>query len=67
MKRTDENIQENMIRKIKSIMREQSTKKLTVHRQYLPEIFDANLFEIYEGLPIIKPYVEKFFRYLKEC
>ena len=62
MKSPDKSILEKAIRKLRSIMSEQSIKKLTIQRQYLPEIFDADLLEVYEGLPILKPLVENYFR-----
>ena len=57
----DDNL-EKAVRKIESIMREQSVNKLKIQRQDLPEIFDAHLLEIYEDFPILKPFVEKHFR-----
>ncbi|UCC20872.1 MAG: roadblock/LC7 domain-containing protein [Promethearchaeota archaeon] len=61
MKPIDIGLLERAIRKIKSIMRKQSVNKLTIQRQYLPEIFDDNLLEIFEGLPVLNPSVKKFF------
>ncbi|MFW9874858.1 MAG: roadblock/LC7 domain-containing protein [Candidatus Thorarchaeota archaeon] len=61
MKSIDNKILEKAFKKIKSIMSEQSVNKLTIQRKYLPEIFDAELLEIFEGLPVLKPSVEKFF------
>lgn len=42
--------------KIESIFKEQSVNQITMHRKYLPEIFDADLLEISEsdGLPTLK-------------
>ncbi|MFX0037041.1 MAG: roadblock/LC7 domain-containing protein [Candidatus Hermodarchaeota archaeon] len=52
---------EEAINEIESIMRKKSVNKLTIERKYLFEIFDHDLLEIYEGLPIIKPFVELYF------
>ncbi|MFW9970676.1 MAG: roadblock/LC7 domain-containing protein [Candidatus Odinarchaeota archaeon] len=60
MKSIDKKILEKAFKKIISTMRNQSINKLTIQRQYLPEIFDADLLEIYEGLPALKPSVEKY-------
>ncbi len=45
------------IKKIESIFKEQSVNQITIHRKYLPEIFDADLLEISDsdGLPTLKP------------
>lgn len=45
------------ITKINSIMKKESVHELTIHRQYLQEIFDARLLEIsnLDGFPIFKP------------
>lgn len=50
---------EEGIVKIKFIMKEQSTDELTIHRQYLLEIFDRGLLKIPEkdGYPTFKPEV----------
>ncbi len=47
---------EKAIIKIESIFKEQSVNKITMHRKYLPEIFDADLLEISDsdGLPTLK-------------
>ncbi|MHA2185277.1 MAG: roadblock/LC7 domain-containing protein [Promethearchaeota archaeon] len=55
-------ILKNAIKKIYSIMHEQSVNELTIQRQYLPEIIDTNLLEIHDGLPALKPFVENAFR-----
>ncbi|MFX1390015.1 MAG: roadblock/LC7 domain-containing protein [Promethearchaeota archaeon] len=62
MNSPDKNILQESFQKIRSIMHEQSVKKLTIQRQYLPEIFDDELLDIYEGLPVIKPYLVNYFR-----
>ena len=47
---------EKAIKKIESILEEQSVNKITIQKQYLPEIFDADLLEISnkDGFPKIK-------------
>jgi predicted regulator of Ras-like GTPase activity (Roadblock/LC7/MglB family) len=62
MNSPDKNLLKESFQKIRSIMSEQSVKKITIQRQYLPEIFDDELLDIYEGLPIIKPYFVNYFR-----
>ncbi len=44
------------INKIESIFKEQSVNQITMHRKYLPEIFDGDLLEISDsdGLPTLK-------------
>jgi len=44
------------INKIESIFKEQSVNQITMHRKYLPEIFDADLLENSDsdGLPTLK-------------
>ena len=55
---------EKAMDKIFSIFQEQNTDKITIQRQYLPEIFSSNLLEISknDGLPIIKQFVLQSFR-----
>lgn len=46
-------------KKIKSIMKTESINELTIERQYLPEIFGADVLEISkdDGLPVLEPFV----------
>jgi len=57
------NLIDGGITKIKFLMKEQSTDELTIHRQYLLEIFDQGLLVISEkdGYPTFKPEVRNIF------
>ncbi|MFX0141443.1 MAG: hypothetical protein ACFFDN_47840, partial [Candidatus Hodarchaeota archaeon] len=59
----DFKLMEKGIRKIKSIMIEQQVNKVTIHRKYLQEIFNASLLLISEvdGYPSIRPEVLEYF------
>ena len=50
--------------KIKSLMKKESTDAITIERQYLPEIFSADLLEIskHNGLPDLKPFVISYLK-----
>jgi len=58
---------DNAIKKIKVIFDKQKIDKITIQRQYLPEIFSADLLEISknDGLPIINKYIIGLF-WMKE-
>ncbi|MFX0036454.1 MAG: zinc ribbon domain-containing protein [Candidatus Hermodarchaeota archaeon] len=49
-------------KKIKSIMKNNSINELTIERQYLPEIFGADVLKISkdDGLPVLGPYVMRY-------
>ncbi|MFX0037042.1 MAG: hypothetical protein ACFE9I_15535 [Candidatus Hermodarchaeota archaeon] len=50
-------------KKIDSIMKKESINELTIERQYLSEIFNADLIELSksDGIPIFKPFVIFYF------
>lgn len=62
VKKNIEQILESVKNKIQSIMKKESVNELTIARQYLPEIFNADLLEISndDGLPILKPFVTEY-------
>jgi len=49
--------------KIKSIMKRDNLKEITIERKYLPEVFDTSLIEflIIDGLPVVKPAALNYF------
>lgn len=55
---------EKAVKRIKSIMKEQSVDELTIDRKYLPEIVNINLLEISksDGLPIFKTIVLEYLK-----
>ena len=53
---------ERAYNKLIKTMDEQQVSKLRIKREYLPEIFESTLLELYEGLPIIKPSFELYLR-----
>ena len=58
------NVLEEERKKIESIMKKESVDEISFERQYLPEIFDKEILELSkdDGLPILKGFVEMYFR-----
>ena len=59
----DSILSEEVFKKVESLMEKEDMNEITINREYLPEIFNKGVLEIFnDGFPTLKPFILEFLR-----